>query len=370
VTNLSVLSAPSALKSAPSAFCILTAPRFQTFAARVCWYQRSTSPEGAPMPPVVANPKDQPAPDDEPEQLTGPPEDEDMWERYNKRLEFPIAAVGTVFLHAIVGAVIVFVVFGLLMGSAEDRSGPELKLMTVGGLDDEGLGSAGSGGRDDADLTQKHDPTQTDIPPPPALLDPRINPLDLDAAKLTDPKNMPKVGGPLGAGNQAGKGFDGTAGTGPGGDGSDSTRARGLRWVLRFRVSSGRDYIDQLKAMKAELLIPVPPDNKKFILISDLSNPTQKVAEESDLRKLAKKIQFSDGRPDQVRDVAAALNIPGNPPPRVFWAFFPKELEEELATKETGYRNRRSEDIEETIYRVVVRGGKYELIVDEQKVKK
>ena len=43
---------------------------------------------------------------------------------------------------------------------------------------------------------------------------------------------------------------------------------------------------------------------------------------------------------------------------------------EELARKETNYRNRRAEDIEETIFRVVVRGGNYELIVDDQKVKK
>lgn len=324
------------------------------------------------MPPVPpkTNPKDQPAPDDEPEEITGPPEDEDMWERYNKRLEFPIAAVGTVFLHAIVGAVIVFGILGLLAASAEDRSGPELKLIEVGGLDDTGAGSAGSGGNNDADLTQKTDPTQTDIPPPPTLIDPTINPLDLNPNKVTSPDKMPKVSGPVGSGDQKGKGFDGSAGTGPGGTGSDSTRARGLRWVLRFRVASGRDYLDQLKAMKAELLIPVPPDNKKFILISDLSNPQQKVAEESDLKRLARKIQFADGRTDQVRDVAAALNIPGNPPPRVFWAFFPKELEEELARKETNYRNRRAEDIEETIFRIVVRGGTPELIVDDQKVKK
>jgi hypothetical protein len=292
-----------------------------------------------------------------------------MWERYNKRLEFPIATVGTVFLHFVVGAIIVFGILGM-MASAEDRSGPELKLMTVGGLDDTGEGSVGSGGNNDSDLTQKTDPAQTDIPPPPPLLDPKINPLDLEAAKLTDPKTMPKVSGPVGAGDQKGKGYDGSAGTGPGGVGSDSTRARGLRWVLRFRVASGRDYLDQLKAMKAELLIPVPPDDKKFILISDLSNPTQKIADEADMRKLAKKIQFSDARRDQVKDVAAALNIPGNPPPKVFWAFFPKELEEELARKETNYRNRRSEDIEETIFRIVVRGGNYDLIVDDQKVKK
>ena len=56
--------------------------------------------------------------------------------------------------------------------------------------------------------------------------------------------------------------------------------------------------------------------------------------------------------------------------PTAFWAFFPKELEEKLARMETGYRNRRSEDIEETIFRVTIRGGSYELVVDDQRIKK
>jgi len=54
--------------------------------------------EVAFMPPTVSehatNPKDQPAPDDEPEPITGPPEDDDPGMRDNKRLAFPIATVG------------------------------------------------------------------------------------------------------------------------------------------------------------------------------------------------------------------------------------------------------------------------------------
>src|SRR5207302_567571 len=109
---------------------------------------------------------------------------------------------------------------------------------------------------------------------------------------------------------------------------------------------------------------------KKFILIEKLDNPQQRVASESDLKRLAGKIQFSDSRRDQVRDVATALGVNANPPPEVFWAFFPKSLEDELARKETNYRNRRAEDIEETIFRVTIRGGSYELVVDEQRAKK
>src|SRR3954464_8149415 len=100
------------------------------------------------------NPNDNPDLGEEPEPGSTLPE-EDLWERYNKRLEFPMATVATVFLHVVVGALLVYVLVGL-MDSGEDRSNPDLKLMQVGGLDDTGEGSAGSGGSD-SDLSQKTD---------------------------------------------------------------------------------------------------------------------------------------------------------------------------------------------------------------------
>ncbi len=69
-----------------------------------------------------------------------------------------------------------------------------------------------------------------------------------------------------------------------------------------------------------------------------------------------------------VKSVARVLGL--DFAPTSFWAFFPKKIEDELAKKETGYRNRPSEDIEETIFRVGLRDGVYEFVVDEQKVKK
>ncbi len=66
------------------------------------------------------------------------------------------------------------------------------------------------------------------------------------------------------------------------------------------------------------------------------------------------------------------LEVLGVNPPnaKAFWAFFPSNLEEELARKEKGYRNRRPEDIEETIFRVTVRGGQFTIEVDDQVAKK
>lgn len=319
--------------------------------------------------------------------LGGPPEEE-FWERYNKRLEFPLAAVGTVLLHVGVAALIVFGIFGLMNG--EDRSNPPLQLVNVGGMDDFGEGSAGSGGTPDPDVIKDVDPVkaaEAAFPTPQALaeakesiqkivLDDPAGRLPVSATnaaayqQLDDSirKKLLGVGGRKGEGPGGGSGFDGTKGDGPGGTGADSTRARGLRWVLRFRIADGTDYVAQLRAMGAEVLVPLPPDNAKCLIVRDLSAPNPAVASEGDLNRLAGKIQFSDNRPKMVREVLGVLKV--DAPAKAFWAFFPKNVEDELARKETAYRNRRAENIEETVFRVTVRGGNFEVVVEDQTAKR
>ena len=282
----------------------------------------------------------------------GPPEEE-FWDRYNRRMEFPLATVAAVFVHVVVGAVLVYVLVGL-MDSGEDRSNPPLQLVAVGGLDDAGDGSAGSGGQADPDIVRDVDPFKAAkevLPSVQALNDAKEN---IQKIVLDDPngklpiaapnaaaysqlddsirKKLLGVGAQKGDGSQPGKGFDGTAGAGPGGTGADSTRARGLRWVLRFRVAGGKDYVDQLRAMGAEILVPLPPDDKKCILIRDLNKPVgngRRRASEADLKRLGGKIQFSDTRREPVREVIAALGVNVTGQPKSFWAFFPRELEDE-----------------------------------------
>lgn len=319
--------------------------------------------------------------------VEGPPEEE-FWEKYNNRLEFPVGTVAAVFLHVLVA---VLFIFGYLrLGLDEDRTNPPLTLMQVGGIDDVGEGSSGSGGHADAeDKELNADPFK-------AVKDNFKTPQDLAAAKekinvaiLDDPTGKIPIsaanvkaydeldatvakkllGGRKGEGRQPGSGSDGTPGIGPGGNGADSTRARGLRWVLRFKIVSGRDYLNQLKAMGAEILVPLPPDGKKCLVIRDLGDPKPVVASDEDLNRLAGKIQFSDNRPAPVREVLGTLGV-DTTGVKAFWAFFPKEVEEDLARKETGYRSRRPENIEETIFIVTVRGGVPEIVVDDQVVKR
>ena len=184
----------------------------------------------------------------------------------------------------------------------------------VGGIDDAALdGSAGSGGLADSDIIRDVDPFKAARATWRCADDGRRARKGREdkhrADRLDDPNgNLPdrraeRGGGTVGSTracgrscsawahprarrDQPGKGFDGTAG-GRGRAGPAPDFHPCARWaqqqVLRFRVASGRDYVDQLKAMGAEILIPLPPDEKKCIIIRDLNNPSaQSVATNAD----------------------------------------------------------------------------------------
>src|SRR5437762_1594920 len=174
-----------------------------------------------PPAPTVAKPGPNNPPD--PTQIPDGPPEEEFWDRYNKRLEFPLSTVTTVLLHVLVAAFLVLT-YSYLM-KKEDKGGVPLSLVPdMGGLDDDGSGSAGSGGA-----------------------------------------------------------------------GSHPARARSLRWVMRFKTAIGDDYVAQLAAMNAVMLVPLPPDNKDCLYFTNLKSPDgRKKATDYDLRKLGGQIKFSD----------------------------------------------------------------------------
>jgi hypothetical protein len=335
------------------------------------------------MPPTTS--AKSPPPPEPDREFRGPPEEE-FWERYNARLEFPLGTAAAILLHVVVAAILV-VVFVRLMDKGGDKSGVPVKLIDVGGMDDAGEGSAGSGGQDDPLRTgdNQFKAMNDALPTPEALAEAKARlSITLDDPAGTTPiaasnaaaftkssdELLQKIlGSRKGSGGGAGTGFDGSKGSGPGGTGADSSRARSLRWVLRFRTNDGRDYLAQLAAMRAEILVPLPPENRQCLYFPDLNNPAnKKTATDDDLRMLADRIKFSDTRPASVAGVCDALGV--REPARSFWAFFPKGLEDDLSRLETGFRNRRAEDIEETVFRVTVRGGKTEMVVDSQTAKR
>jgi hypothetical protein len=312
---------------------------------------------------------------------------EEFWTRYNRRFEFPLSAAMAVLLHTIAGGLVILTLAHLMSGSSKD-SGVEVQLVPDLGFDDDGEGSTGSGGEEpkfEKDGNPLRAPVATqpnpvDLPtvkePRPVINNPAgpepIPQLGADYRELDETlrkKLFDNQGDKTGEGPQTGRGIGGEKGAGPGGSGKDTSRERSLRWVLRFTTTDGRDYLNQLAAMGAEVVVPLSADNKQAIIFTDLKDPSKRrPATDEDLKRLAGMVRFYDSREDSVKGVVVELKPGGKP--TSFFAFFPKLIEEELSRKELGYRNRRPEDIEETIFRIRVRDGKGQIEVVDQRIKR
>ncbi|MGL4423528.1 MAG: hypothetical protein ACRCZF_22925, partial [Gemmataceae bacterium] len=273
-------------------------------------------------------------------------------------------------------------------GGWKKKNPPPVPIITMDGEDDSGMGMAGSGGDPNplavgeapkADIERLQLPTplenvKEDLnkklqmeDPTSALQIPDAAAAALGALDQTLQEKILGIGQKKGNGPGAGSG-DGASGTGNGGFGSDSTRARGLRWVLRFRTNSGKDYLAQMNALKAVVMIPVPPENKRMLVFKNLNNPGKgENANDADLGEVSNKIQFMDIRKASVEAIQEALRLDFTP--SAVWAFFPKDMEEEMSRLEVSYQNKRSEDIKETVYQVIVVGGTARLNVISQKLK-
>ncbi len=316
------------------------------------------------------------------------PGEETFWQAHSPRFEMPISFTTSAFLLAGMFALMLALFFAANIGPKQD-SVPIM--LSDNGDDDSGDGSQGVGGEPDPIAIGFTPPSAQDVqalPHPDEI--PEIQ-KDIDSKlKIEDPDSAIPLSSEkpaeystfdkairdklLGVGSQKGtpggpgKG-DGVDGTGVGGKGASSTRARSMRWVMRFSTRSGRDYLDQLAALKAVVVVPIPPDGKTAYVFRDLINPRPGTyVEEKEWTKLAGQIQFCDYKKTSVTEVSSALNL--NFTPASFWAFFPKDLEGELSRLEVAYANKQPEQIEETVFEVTVRGGDSRIVVASQRQKR
>ncbi len=297
-----------------------------------------------------------------------------FWERYNSSLEFPISSAIAVLLLALATAIFVM---SLRVGSNDKTPVP---LNFLGGDDDEGEGSPGDGGSDLAVGKPLSAAEMQKLMQELQLNEPKDLKEKLDIggdieipeneqialAQLSDDLRKKLLGAKSGAGNGT-SGGDPMNGKGPGGFGASSTYARALRWILRFDTTTGEDYVNQMAGIGGVIMVPVPPDNKSFLLITNPRNPAPVPATDQDLQKYTKLIQFAEVRKDSVESVSKALKLTFTP--RSFFAYFPRELEEKLAALEKNYQNKPPEQIRSTAFKVIVRGGNYDFIVVEQKLR-
>lgn len=318
--------------------------------------------------------------------------DQEFWQRYSPHFELPIGWVSGLLVVALMFAGVVLIV--RYADREPDKTGVPIVLDPNGGFDDEGDGKEGGGGEANpkviADFntpTTNEDisavlPDNLTLPEVKDDLTKKILAEDPDSqvafsdekgghyASLSEEiqKKLLGIGGKQGSGGGPGAG-DGPNKDGDGGKGVNGSRARSLRWVLLFKTYSGRDYLDQLASIGAEVAIPLPPDNNQLLLFKNLKNPGKGERMTQDqLIRLSGQMQFADIKRESVRSVADALGLDFTP--NSFWTFFPKGAEDELAKLEKGYNNRQPEDIAETRFRVEIIGGRYRFVVAAQTLKR
>lgn len=317
------------------------------------------------------------------------PPPEEFWDKYSPHHEFPLSSVGSVALHVAAVGGFALVLYLLAQLSVSDKIAPPMtQMMVVGEADGESNGQAGSGGGEMVENVNKFEfPMDPMRQIPEAKLDevkqeikewvPKIPQAD-DAPKVEDLPAFKKIaqlnddirkkllegkGGNKGQGAEPGKGANPQEGGGTGGNGdATSSKNRAIRWELIFKTESGRDYVAQLAAMKATLVIPQPADwqtSKAYRNINQ-PNPVGEAFSMADMPGL----YFVDDSPDSASKVAKALGLNFNPP--LFIAFFPKDVEEELAAKERAFRKRKESDIFSTKFKVIIRDGSYSITVVDQ----
>jgi hypothetical protein len=315
------------------------------------------------------------------------PPDEQFWKRYSPHHEFPLSNVTTLCVYVLIGVVLYL---GYRFGGAifTDREPLPVEPITLGGGGDGGEG--GNNGRGDdpnppedipdtADkLPEKFKPRDklTDLPHPKVNSDSFsdvVAPDDMASKQYFDNGNLAVVS--FGSvqdearkklmeglrGKPGRPGEPGGDGPGPGGKGKilNDRQKRVLRWTMLFDTTSGRDYLQQLGALKAFVAVPTP---NGYMVIRDL-NARPAAGKVEDLKEL-KRIFWVDNRPDSVRPLAEALGV--KPAPDHLVAFFPQELEDELLKKELKFNGLKEDEIKETRFRVMKRGNGYVPIVVEQ----
>jgi hypothetical protein len=335
----------------------------------------------APPPTKPALPADQPL----------QPPAEEFWEKYSPHFEFPISLVSACAIYVVTLAFIVYIVYRAMHQVDPDKETPPVPVRSVtmqNGLGGPSGDQGSGGGNVKSEATDDQPPRETRPPIPEVELNKKMAEakswrpdLKDDPAALKEFVESPnfrvldvvneEMKKRIGAGtakkqgdsNDAGTGGTGPEGKGKGGPGdATSSDNRANRYVIVFKTSNGEDYLRQLAAFEAKIVMPEPPDwkrNRLFEVITE-PNPGKLLTEADQLPPM----RFVDNNRTSAKRVARALGLDYDPP--YFIAFFPKRVEDELAAKERAFRNRREDQIRETEFSVIDRGGKLEIRVTQQ----
>lgn len=307
------------------------------------------------------------------------PPEEQFWDRYSPHHEFPLSSVGSVALH--IGALVLFVLALWLLSRMTISDKTPVPMRTVTLTDGDGPEGRGSGGgtdrKENIDPVRQNNPRDVpkvnleQVAPEVKKYLPKSH--DQNGPRPEDLPNLNKYAGldpdlqrrlMEGASGKKGTGpGDGSGGPGPDGAGggnkgdASSSANRGIRWELNFKTASGDDYLAQLRAMKATLLIPQPSDFKEYKAYRLGEGSIQ--GEDYDAKLPG--LHFIDDDGGSASRLVRAMGLSFSPPR--FLAFFPKDIEEELARKEREFRGRKESEIFLTSFRILMRDGRPSITV-------
>ena len=310
------------------------------------------------------------------------PPEEKFWQHYSPHHEFPLSTITSIALH-VLGVVLLLVVGWVLirLGLADEHKPPDVIAVEVagGGGSKTGVqGGQGTGGNapqaeDVGQPTQETPKENVEIKD----IDVKVDPLKLPEIKddqgrqiiqksneaikrlgSLDADARSKLFGAVGDKGQGGSGTGGGYGSGEGpghgpgkgaGKNLSERQKRLLRWSMTFNTENGEDYLRQLRDIKPGngAILAIPTGKGQYEVIEDLSQRPAK-GQIKDISTIGR-ISWVDDKPESVAGLARALGIQ---PPQFFIAFFPTELETELARLEREFANRNEDDIEETRFAV------------------
>jgi hypothetical protein len=167
-----------------------------------------------------------------------------------------------------------------------------------------------------------------------------------------------------GGGEGEGKGPGTGSGVGVGVQSGPATihQRRQNRWTLTFETNSGMDYLRQLRGLDATLA--VPESGGEYLVFRKLGQHPPH-GQHEDINKIPG-LHWFDTKPENVRSLATALGL--DRMPEYIIAFFPPSLEKHLRNLEEQAYSGPEDEIDETYFRVVRRGGgRYDVVVDEIK---
>jgi hypothetical protein len=325
--------------------------------------------------------------------------EERFWKRYSTHQELPLSSLSSLALHVlIIGGLLVLAWAAVRFGWNKKPALPQETVRferSGGGGNPNGQEGKGPGGEGQQELGGN--PDESKDPPEKDPERVKLNPDEIKALKIkveNDPfakraleqgnrnlavfaRNSQNVqdmlrenlagGKGRGTSNEGSGGKKGTTdgmgdgpGTKEGRNGSLSQRERDqLRWTLIFERGSGAEYVRQLRLLGAILAFPEGRDDLQLFPLLPADAPLAGKG----VRSL-NRIFWTDADPASAARVADALRLPNRP--RMFHAFFPEKVEEELRQIEKRAAKQRYgitdvNDIDETHFRVVSKGTRYEL---------